>query len=118
MSSYNGNINLKRFGEQVEWTEESLLEYKKCSEDPLYFIRAYCKIIHVDHGLIPFDLYDYQERMIGSMYEHRNTVTLSCRQSGKCHCINTTVTVRNKRTGKIETIAVGDLYERIETSAD
>ena len=53
---YLGNINVKRSGVQTEWTEEQILEYKKCMEDPAHFIETYIKIISLDEGLVPFKL--------------------------------------------------------------
>jgi hypothetical protein len=41
---------------------------------------------------------------------------LSSRQAGKCFCGDTKVTIRNKKTGKIEEISVIDFYERIKSS--
>ena len=45
---YLGNINVKRSGVQTEWTEEQILEYKKCMENPVHFIENYIKIISLD----------------------------------------------------------------------
>ena len=56
---YLGNPNL-------EWTEESIKEYQKCMEDPRHFIEKYVKVVHVDKGLIKFDMYPYQKKMINS----------------------------------------------------
>ena len=55
---YLGNPSLKNVGQKIEWTEDSLAEYLKCKEDPEHFIQNYVKIIHVDHGLVPFHMYD------------------------------------------------------------
>ena len=38
---YLGNINVKRAGVQAEWTEEQILEYKKCMGSPIHFIENY-----------------------------------------------------------------------------
>ena len=46
--SYLGNDFIKKSGVQDEWTLEKIEEYKKCSEDPLYYIENYIKAIHVD----------------------------------------------------------------------
>ena len=80
---YLGNINVKRAGVQAEWTEEQVLEYKKCMESPVHFIENYVKIISLDEGLVPFKLYDYQEELIEHFDENRFSVILACRQSGK-----------------------------------
>ena len=80
---YLGNINVKRAGVQTEWTEEQILEYKKCMVDPLYFIQKHLKIISLDEGLVPFKLYDYQQDLITHFDESRFSIVLACRQSGK-----------------------------------
>ena len=80
---YLGNINIKRQGVEVSWTPELLQEYIKCSQDVIYFCRTYVKIVNVDEGLIPFDMYDYQEEMIESMAENRYTIITTARQVGK-----------------------------------
>ena len=40
-TSYLGNSKIKRDGVQEEWTIEKIKEYKRCSEDPVYFIKKY-----------------------------------------------------------------------------
>ena len=82
-SGYLGNPNIKRNGVQESWTPEKIIEYKKCSEDPIYFIEKYIKVISLDEGLVPFSLYDYQKRMINHFNNNRMACVLSCRQSGK-----------------------------------
>lgn len=83
MKGYNGNILLKRANQDIEWNPELVAEWIKCSQDPLYFIRNYMKIITLDNGLQLFDLYPYQENMIKSFVEERNTVVTTARQAGK-----------------------------------
>ena len=80
---YLGNPNLKSVGVPVEWTEESLAEYKKCWEDQIHFIKNYVQIVHVDKGLVPFDLYPYQEDMIRQFVDNRFIIAKMPRQSGK-----------------------------------
>jgi len=81
--SYLGNPNVKRDGVQEQWTEEKVLEYKKCMEDPVYFSEKYLKVIHLDRGLVPFKLYPYQEKMFDHFNRNRFSIVLACRQSGK-----------------------------------
>ncbi len=80
---YLGNQHLKRSGVQVEWTPEMVQEFIKCSEDPIYFARKYIKIVHVDHGLVPFDMYPYQEEITNKIFANRRVAVLTARQSGK-----------------------------------
>ena len=81
--AYLSNPNLKKVGVDIEFTQEQIEEYVKCAKDPIYFIRKFVKIIHVDHGLIPLDLYEYQERMVSTFNDNRFVITKMPRQSGK-----------------------------------
>ena len=81
--TYLGNPNLKSVGQPVEWTEESVEEYRKCMEDPQHFIENYVKVIHVDKGLIRFDMYPYQKKMINSFINDRFVICKMPRQTGK-----------------------------------
>jgi len=81
--TYLGNINVKRDGVQHNFTEEEIKEYIKCSQDPVYFCKQYLKVISLDEGLVPFDLYPYQEKMFEHFNNNRFSIVLACRQSGK-----------------------------------
>ena len=80
---YLGNPNVKRDGIVQGWTQENILEYQKCMNDPAYFAITYCKVISLDKGLVPFKLYPYQEEMFDHFNENRFSIVLACRQSGK-----------------------------------
>ena len=80
---YMGNPNVKRDGVESEFTEEEILEYSKCMQDPAYFAKTYLKVISLDDGLVPFDLYPYQEKMFHHFNDNRFSIVLACRQSGK-----------------------------------
>ena len=81
--TYLGNPNLKNVGQKIEWTEDSLAEYMKCKEDPEHFIQNFVKIIHVDKGLVPFDMYEYQKDMIHKFTDNRFVICKMPRQTGK-----------------------------------
>ena len=81
--TYLGNPNLKNVGQNVEWTEETLQEYVKCKDDPLHFVENYVKIIHVDQGLVPFEMYPYQKDMIQKFNDNRFVICKMPRQTGK-----------------------------------
>ena len=82
-NTYLGNPNVKRDGVLEDWTEENLLEYRKCMKNPTHFAKTYCKVISLDEGLVPFNLYPYQEKMFQHFDDNRFSVVLACRQSGK-----------------------------------
>ena len=81
--NYLGNPNLKNSNVQIEFTPEQVRELLRCSSDPKYFIENYVQIVHVDHGLVPFKLYEYQERMIQIFHNNRFVISKLPRQSGK-----------------------------------
>ena len=41
------------------------------------------KLINLDRGLIPFEPYQYQEKIIRSIHDNRYTVVCTSRQAGK-----------------------------------
>ena len=81
--NYLGNKNLKRSSVNIEWTKELILEYQKCSEDQIYFIKKYCKIVNVDKGLVNFELWKFQEEMIHTFEDNRFSIAKMPRQVGK-----------------------------------
>ena len=82
-TNYLGNPNVRGADVEHPWTKKELVEYKKCLDSPQYFAKKYCKVIHLDKGLIPFNLYPYQEKMFDSFEANRFNIVLACRQSGK-----------------------------------
>ena len=82
-TGYLGNPNLKEIGTQIEFTKEQVEEYIKCSNDPVYFIKKYIKIVTLDKGLEPFELYDYQEEIVNTIQNNRYVIAKLPRQTGK-----------------------------------
>ena len=80
---YLGNQHLKKSGIDIEWSQELIKEYMKCAKDPIYFAKTYIKIVHVDRGLIPFEMYPYQEEIANKIMNNRRVAVLTARQSGK-----------------------------------
>lgn len=80
---YLGNARLKRTGTELSYTKEQVEEILKCTEDPVYFIKNYVKIVNVDRGLIPFDMWDFQQDMVRTFHENRFTIAKMPRQVGK-----------------------------------
>jgi len=80
---YLGNDRLKRVGIEISYTEEQVKEILKCTEDPVYFIREYVKIVNVDMGLVPFEMWPFQEDMVNSFHNNRFSICKMPRQVGK-----------------------------------
>ena len=81
---------IKKPHAEVEFDQHMIDELARCAEPvisddagPLYFIRKYVKIQHPTRGELPFELYDFQVRMIESYMNNRWCVTLTSRQVGK-----------------------------------
>ena len=67
--------------------QEIMATIVRCGKDPAYFCTNFAKISHPMHGLISFDLYDFQTAALEDFKEHRFSVILKARQLG----ISTTV---------------------------
>jgi len=80
---YLGNPNLKKANTPIQFSQENILEFVRCKEDPVYFARKYIKIVSLDSGLVPFSLYDFQEKLIRNFHESRFNICKMPRQTGK-----------------------------------
>jgi hypothetical protein len=80
---YNGNVKIKKAGVEQKYTPEEIDEYIRCRDDPIYFIEKYVKIISLDEGLVTFEMWPYQEKMIRNFAENRFSISLLPRQMGK-----------------------------------
>ena len=83
LDAYLGNLNLKKANVHTNFTPKQVKEFIKCAEDPIYFIKKYIKIVSLDEGVIPFNLYDFQETMVNRFHENRFNIAKLPRQSGK-----------------------------------
>ena len=81
--TYLGNAQVKKDGVQQAWTKKDIKEYQKCMKDPVYFAEKYGKVINLDRGLVPFEMYPYQKKMFEHFESSRFSIVLACRQSGK-----------------------------------
>ena len=80
---YLGNPNLKKANVAVDWTEDNIREYLKCKDDPVYFTEKYIRIINLDKGLVPFEMYPFQEKLVRNFHGNRFNICKMPRQSGK-----------------------------------
>ena len=80
---YLGNPNLKKANTAIEFTEENIIEFLRCKEDPVYFANNYIKIVSLDEGLTQFHPYHFQEKLINNFHENRFNICKMPRQTGK-----------------------------------
>jgi len=81
--NYLGNPNLKKINTPVEYTQEQIVEYQKCANNPLHFMESYIKIVSLDEGLVPFKMYGFQKKIVDTIHNNRFTICKLPRQSGK-----------------------------------
>ena len=83
VETYKGNPNLKSALVRQEFTQEQVKDFIRCSQDPIYFIQKYVNIVSIDEGLVPFNMYPFQQEIIRTFHDNRFTICKLPRQSGK-----------------------------------
>ena len=68
---------------QNNMSKEKKLEiYKKCKNDPIYFISNFIKVVHPILGLVPFKLYAFQKYIVECLEGYRFNILRKFRQAG------------------------------------
>jgi len=80
---YLGNPLLKKANTPIEFTQDQIIEFVKCKDDPVYFANNYVKIVTLDHGLQTFKPYHFQEKLINNFHKNRFNICKMPRQTGK-----------------------------------
>jgi len=83
VSHYLGNPNVKGEHTTLQYTQEELLEYRRCMNDPIYFAETFVRIMSVDYGTIPFTLFGFQRGMVTDFRNNRFNICKLPRQCGK-----------------------------------
>jgi len=81
--SYQNNPNLPSEQYRHSFTQHELNEYMKCEADPVYFATKYIKIVNVDRGLMPFEMWNFQKDMLNTFHDNRFAICKLPRQVGK-----------------------------------
>ena len=104
---YLGNPLLKKPNTPLEFNQEQLVEFAKCAADPVYFAKNYIKIVNIDDGLVNFDMWPFQEKMLRTFHENRFSICKLPRQCGKALSLDTKIPTPNGWTTMGE-LKVGD----------
>ena len=84
---FQGNESLRKKGEMVDFSQDTINEVIKCSQDIIYFAETYFYIIHPDRGKEKITLYDWQKKILKAYVEtpegKKHCVVKIARQSGK-----------------------------------
>lgn len=86
--SLDGNL-VKKAHSQIRYTLEEVQHLEKCMDPidgPLYFAKNFIKIQHPVRGSIPFEPYEYQERLLHAYHNNKQCIAMLPRQMGKTTC--------------------------------
>lgn len=110
---------IKKPGEIERISDEEfqrrVLEIAKCKRDIVYFAEKYYRVINLDKGLHIIKLYDVQKEFLRFLVDNNKVICVSGRQQGKCVFKDTKITVRNKKTHKIEEISIEDFFNALSS---
>ncbi len=95
IEKFMNNATLKRAGATVQLTRKQVQEFARCSNDPIYFIKKYIKIVNLDEGLVGFKMYPKQEEMVNLCHNNNRIILKAGRQTGKALDINTPIPTPN-----------------------
>lgn len=76
-------VTKKAHAKATYQTEEDVLDLIRCVDDPLFFCENFVKVQHPLKGMLPFEPYDFQKRMIEAFKDNRFNIALTGRQLGK-----------------------------------
>jgi len=111
--AYDDLGRIKKPGKKTEFTQEMLIEYAKCIQDPQYFAEQYYKVVHQLEGAQIIKLRSYQKRILTNYLNEKLNILMASRQVGKCFFKNTVISLRNRKTGEIIDIDVYDFFKKI-----
>ena len=112
---YLGNPNLKKANVAQNFTKKQVSEFLKCASDPVYFAQKYVKIINLDEGLVPFKMYDFQEKLVNNFHNNRFNICMMPRQSGKS---TTVVSYLLHYAIFNDSVTIGILANKAQTARD
>ena len=129
---FQRDLQLKAPNIVFEMTPEEYEEYNKCYEDPLYYVKHYCKF-QTDDGHQLVQLRPFQERVIQTVTEerfidasceklgpkNRSIIWMAARQSGKCCFYNSLISIKKDTKNPAlsgsnpKKISIGNKYNEV-----
>ena len=80
---------IKKAHKKHKYTKEQVEQLEKCMDEktgPLFFMKTFMKIQHPTKGEMAFVPYPYQERLVEAYNNHRFSISMLPRQTGKTTC--------------------------------
>lgn len=94
--------------------EQMIKAIAKSKRDIVWWAEHFFRIVSLNTGLSIIKLYEKQRQMLYHLVNHDRNIVLAARQTGKCVHKDTTITVRNKKTGNVEKLTVEEFYNRLK----
>ena len=73
----------KKAYQKTQFSNQQLLEFSRCANDPFYFLNNYFKIQHPTKGSMTYDAYKFQKGLLNSYHNYRFSISMLGRQMGK-----------------------------------
>lgn len=107
-------VLVKKAYKQESFTEHDVQELAKCADlenGYLHFVTNYFYIQHPVKGKMRFAPYDYQLKLMESYHNHRYSINMCPRQSGKCVTGDATIHIKNPDTHEEFIVPIDVFYE-------
>lgn len=69
------------------------------------------------NGLELYQPFDYQREMLFNLRNYQNIISLFSRQSGKCVCSDTKIKLKNKKSGEIIEMTIGEFFDLVKNNS-
>lgn len=113
------NVLTKKANQQNTYTDDEIKAFANCLDPDnghMYFMENFYYIQHPVKGKLQFSPYDYQKELIDSYRNHRFSINMLPRQTGKCFSKTMNVKVKHAVTGEERVISIGELFEMQKAS--
>ncbi len=104
----------KRAHTTETFTENHIADLVKCMDPATgyhFFMQNYFYIQHPVKGKMLFQPYPFQLDLLDSYHQHRFNVNMLPRQCGKCLNKMVNIRIKNKHTGELREIPIGEFFE-------
>lgn len=112
-----GNI-IKKANIKQSYSKKQIDELRRCSaanpDGHYYFMENFGFLKHPSKGRMLFKPFDYQRKLIDNYHNYRFSISMLGRQMGKCQIFDTFIDIRNKKTGEIKRLPIGEFFELIK----
>jgi len=101
---------IKRPHQRTKYNEEQLKHLINCADSPLYFAENFFYVQTTQKGRQLLSLYPFQKVFLNNLSKYKYNIGLLARQMGKCLHSDSRINVRNKKTGEVFNITIGEFY--------